>query len=65
MYVGKNSARELVAEEDSGTSEFTVPVRARTYSSGFPQGIKLDAPEYCIPCMRNPMPKRSIRPCLS
>jgi hypothetical protein len=45
FYRGKNSAKELVAEDPSGTREFSVPIRGtHIYEAVFPQSIALNSP---------------------
>ena len=46
LYLGKNSTRELIAEDEPGSSEFTVPVRGgHVFEAIFPQSIIIDASE--------------------
>jgi hypothetical protein len=43
FYEGKNSQKEFVIEDASGTREFTVPVRGtHIFEAIFPQGVALD-----------------------
>jgi hypothetical protein len=45
LYLGKNSARELIAEDSADGGEFTIPVRgAHIFEAIFPQSIKIDEP---------------------
>jgi hypothetical protein len=45
FYVGKNSQKEFIVEDDSGTREFSVPVRGtHIFEAIFPQGLPLDSP---------------------
>jgi hypothetical protein len=45
LYVGKNSAKELIAEDTPDAPGFTIPIRGgHIFEAVFPQGIKIDAP---------------------
>jgi hypothetical protein len=45
FYLGKNSQKEFIIEDESGTREFSVPVRGtHIFEAIFPQGLPLDSP---------------------
>lgn len=45
VYKGRNSAKELIAENTPESSEFKVPIRgAHIFEAIFPQGVPIDAP---------------------
>jgi len=45
LYKGLNSSKELVADDPSGTKEFSVPIRgSHIFEAIFPQSIALDSP---------------------
>jgi len=47
LYVGKNSAKDLIAENGGKSSGFTVPIRGgHIYEAIFPQSIQIDAPGF-------------------
>jgi hypothetical protein len=47
LYVGKNSAKNLVAENGGNSSGFTVPIRGgHIYEAIIPQSIQIDAPGF-------------------
>lgn len=47
LYVGKNSARNLVVASRGDSGEFSIPIRgAHIYEAIFPQSIRFDAPGF-------------------
>ncbi|MBN1566751.1 MAG: hypothetical protein JXA73_02825 [Acidobacteria bacterium] len=45
LYLGKNSARELIVEEDDDSAGFTIPIRGEhIFDAIFPQNVKMDLP---------------------
>jgi hypothetical protein len=45
LYLGKNSAKELIAEDTPDAPGFAIPIRGgHIFEAVFPQGIKIDAP---------------------
>jgi|WetSurMetagenome_2_1015567.scaffolds.fasta_scaffold79127_1 hypothetical protein len=47
LYIGKNSAKDLIAENGGNSTGFTVPIRGgHIYEAIFPQSIQIDAPGY-------------------
>jgi hypothetical protein len=45
LYLGKNSAKELIAEDAPGSPGFTIPIRGgHIFDAVLPQSVKIDAP---------------------
>ena len=47
LYIGKNSAKDLIAENGGNSAGFTVPIRGEhIYEAIFPQSIQINAPGF-------------------
>ena len=45
LYIGKNSAKDLILRDDTDSSEFKIPIRGgHVFEAIFPQSINLDSP---------------------
>jgi hypothetical protein len=46
LYLGKNSAKELIAEDTPDSPGFTIPIRGgHIFDAVFPQGVKIGVPD--------------------